>query len=42
VKNTIDAIELPMFDPQRFAPAQVLGRLRERMRGGMAMSHKHV
>ena len=34
VKNTIDAIELPVFDPQQFAPVKVLGRLRERLRAG--------
>lgn len=27
VKNTIDAIELPVFDPGRFVPARVLARL---------------
>ncbi|MGQ0708986.1 MAG: ubiquinone anaerobic biosynthesis accessory factor UbiT [Rhodoferax sp.] len=31
VKNTIDAIELPVFDPQHLRPAQVLARLRERL-----------
>lgn len=28
VKNTIDAIELPVFDPQQFKPVQVFSRLR--------------
>lgn len=28
VKNTIDAIELPVFDPQHFKPIQLLSRLR--------------
>jgi predicted lipid carrier protein YhbT len=31
VKNTIDAIELPVFDLEQFKPAQVLARLRARM-----------
>jgi len=30
VKNTLDAIELPVFDPQQLTPAKVLGRLRAR------------
>ncbi|HWS05437.1 MAG TPA: SCP2 sterol-binding domain-containing protein [Burkholderiaceae bacterium] len=30
VKNTIDAIELPVFDPQQFAPTKLLDRLRAR------------
>lgn len=30
VKNTIDAIELPTFNPEHFLPAQVLARLRAR------------
>ncbi len=34
VQNTIDAIELPVFDPQQFAPVKMLGRLRERLRAG--------
>jgi predicted lipid carrier protein YhbT len=41
VKNTIDAIELPVFDPQQFAPAKVLGRLRERVLSGMVMTRRH-
>ena len=41
VKNTIDAIELPVFDPQQFAPAKVLGRLRERVLWGMVMTRRH-
>lgn len=28
VKNTLDAIELPVFDPMRLAPARLLGLLR--------------
>lgn len=31
VKNTIDAIELPVFSLAQFKPAQVLGRLRARL-----------
>lgn len=31
VKNTLDGIELPHFDPARLAPAEVLRRLRERL-----------
>jgi predicted lipid carrier protein YhbT len=31
VKNTIDAIELPVFNLEQFKPAQVLGRLRARL-----------
>lgn len=31
VKNTLDGIELPRFDPARFAPAELLGRLRQRL-----------
>ena len=41
VKNTIDAIELPVFDPQQFAPAKVLGRLRERLLSTAVMARKH-
>ena len=40
VKNSIDAIELPVFDPQQFAPARVLGRLRERVLSGMVMTRR--
>jgi predicted lipid carrier protein YhbT len=29
VKNTIDAIELPMFNPAQFKPAHVLGQARD-------------
>ena len=31
VKNTIDAIELPVFNLEQFKPAQVLMRLRARL-----------
>ena len=31
VKNTLDGIELPRFDPARLAPAELLHRLRERL-----------
>jgi predicted lipid carrier protein YhbT len=31
VKNTLDGIELPRFDPSRLAPGEVLRRLRERL-----------
>ncbi|MDD5247977.1 MAG: SCP2 sterol-binding domain-containing protein [Rhodocyclaceae bacterium] len=31
VKNTLDGIDLPHFDPARLAPAEVLRRLRERL-----------
>ena len=31
VKNTIDAIELPIIDLEQFKPAQVLARLRSRL-----------
>lgn len=31
VKNTLDGIELPHFDPSRLAPAEILRRLRERL-----------
>ncbi|MDK9723771.1 MAG: SCP2 sterol-binding domain-containing protein [Sterolibacteriaceae bacterium MAG5] len=31
VKNTLDGIDLPRFDPARLAPAEVLRRLRERL-----------
>ena len=31
VKNTIDAIELPMLNLDQFKPAQVLARLRARL-----------
>jgi predicted lipid carrier protein YhbT len=41
VKNTIDAIELPVFDAQQFRPAQVLGRLRERLLSTAVMARKH-
>ena len=41
VKNTIDAIELPVFDPQQFAPAKVLGRLRERVLSGVVMARRN-
>lgn len=41
VKNTIDAIELPVFDPQQFAPVKVLGRLRERLLSTAVMARKH-
>jgi predicted lipid carrier protein YhbT len=41
VKNTIDAIELPVFDAQQFAPAKVLGRLRERLLSTAVMARKH-
>lgn len=41
VKNTIDAIELPVFDPQQFAPVKVLGRLRERVLSRVVMARKH-
>jgi predicted lipid carrier protein YhbT len=34
VKNTLDGIELPHFDPARLAPAEVLRRLRERLAHG--------
>jgi predicted lipid carrier protein YhbT len=29
VKNTIDAIELPMLDPAQFKPTQLLSQARE-------------
>lgn len=32
VKNTIDAIELPVFDPGQLAPARILARLQARPR----------
>ena len=41
VKNTIDAIELPVFDPQQFAPVTVLARLRERLLSTAVMARKH-
>lgn len=41
VKNTIDAIELPVFDPQQFAPVKMLGRLRERLLSTAVMARKH-
>jgi O2-independent ubiquinone biosynthesis accessory factor UbiT len=31
VKNTLDGIELPRFDPARLAPTELLHRLRERL-----------
>lgn len=31
VKNTLDAVELPRFDPARLAPAELLARLRQRL-----------
>lgn len=31
VKNTLDGIELPRFDPARFTPAELLFRLRSRL-----------
>lgn len=31
VKNTLDGIDLPRFDPARLAPTEVLRRLRERL-----------
>jgi predicted lipid carrier protein YhbT len=31
VKNTLDGIELPHFDPARLTPAEMLRRLRERL-----------
>lgn len=31
VKNTLDGIELPRFDPARFAPGEMLRRLRQRL-----------
>jgi O2-independent ubiquinone biosynthesis accessory factor UbiT len=31
VKNTLDAVELPRFDPARLTPAEMLRRLRERL-----------
>jgi len=31
VKNTIDAIELPVFNLEQFKPAQVLARLKDRL-----------
>ncbi len=31
VKNTLDGIDLPHFDPSRLAPAEILRRLRERL-----------
>jgi predicted lipid carrier protein YhbT len=31
VKNTIDAIELPVFNLEQFKPAQVLARLKARL-----------
>ena len=34
VKNTLDGIELPRFDPSRLAPAEVLRRVRERLAHG--------
>ncbi len=34
VKNTLDGIDLPHFDPARLAPAEVLRRLRERLAHG--------
>lgn len=41
VKNTIDAIELPVFDPKQFAPVKVLGRLRERLLARVVQARKH-
>lgn len=41
VKNTIDAIELPVFDAQQFAPVKVLGRLRERLLARVVQARKH-
>ncbi len=40
VKNTIDAIELPVFDPQQFAPVKVLDRLRQRLRVAVVPRHR--
>ncbi len=40
VKNTIDAIELPVLNPQQFAPAKVLGRMRERLLSGVVMARR--
>jgi predicted lipid carrier protein YhbT len=34
VKNTIDAIELPVLDLQSLEPAKLLQRLRDRLVGG--------
>jgi predicted lipid carrier protein YhbT len=34
VKNTLDAIELPVFNLEQFKPAQVLARLRQRFGAG--------
>ncbi|MBI4986704.1 MAG: SCP2 sterol-binding domain-containing protein [Rhodocyclales bacterium] len=31
VKNTLDGIEMPRFDPAKLAPAEILRRLRERL-----------
>jgi len=31
VKNTLDGVELPRFDPARLSPAEMLRRLRERL-----------
>ena len=31
VKNTIDAIELPVFNIEQFKPAQVLARLKAKL-----------
>jgi O2-independent ubiquinone biosynthesis accessory factor UbiT len=31
VKNTLDAVELPRFDPARLTPTEMLRRLRERL-----------
>jgi len=31
VKNTLDGIDLPRFDPAKLAPAEILRRLRERL-----------
>ena len=31
VKNTLDGVELPHFDPAKLAPAEILRRLRERL-----------
>ncbi len=31
VKNTLDGIDLPRFDPARLAPREILARLRERL-----------
>lgn len=35
VKNTLDAVELPRFDPARLTPTEMLRRLRERLAHGI-------